>query len=158
MSCIFLLCFISCFLFSSNDNTLLRVLSELWPLNKAHLKYLPCPRNPFKFFHHYTIIFLITPCVHAKLVQSCWTLCNPMHCSLPGSSVRGILQAETLEWGAVPSSRESSWPRDWTRISYVYLQRQVDSLPLAPPGKSNTSLEDSYFHLSFQVYPIISEL
>ena len=81
-----------------------------------------------------------------------------MHCSLPGSSVHGILQAETLEWGAVPSSRESSWPREWTRISYVYLQWQVDSSPLAPPGKSNTSLEHSYFHLSFQVYPIISEL
>ena len=96
------------FFFSSDDNTLLRVLSESWPLNKAHLKYLPCPRNPFKFFHLYTIIFLITPCVHAKLLQSCWTLCEPMHCSLPGSSVHGILQAETLEWGALPSSRESS--------------------------------------------------
>ena len=38
--------------------------------------------------------------------QSCLTLCNPMDCSLPGSSVRGILQARMLEWVAMPSSRD----------------------------------------------------
>ena len=36
-------------------------------------------------------------CMHAKSLQSCPTLCNPMDCSLPGSSVHGILQARTLE-------------------------------------------------------------
>ena len=40
--------------------------------------------------------------------QSCPTLCDPMDCSPPGSSVPGILQARTLEWGAVSSSRGSS--------------------------------------------------
>ena len=54
-----------------------------------------------------------------KSIQLCSTLCDPMDCSLPGSSVHGILQARTLEWGAVPSPRGSSRPRDWTRISYV---------------------------------------
>ena len=44
----------------------------------------------------------------AKLSQSCPTLCDPMDCSLPGSTVRGILQARTLEWVAMPSSRGSS--------------------------------------------------
>ena len=44
---------------------------------------------------------------------------DPMECSPPGSSVHGILQARMLEWVAVPSSRWSSQPRDWTRISYV---------------------------------------
>ena len=39
--------------------------------------------------------------------------------SLPGSFVRGILQARILEWVAMPSSRESSRPRDQTHISYV---------------------------------------
>ena len=39
-------------------------------------------------------------CVCAKSLQSCPTLCNPMECSLPGSSVHGILQAKTLEWTA----------------------------------------------------------
>ena len=38
-------------------------------------------------------------------LQSCPTLCNPMDCSPPGSSARGILQARILEWVAVPSSR-----------------------------------------------------
>ena len=56
-------------------------------------------------------------------------------CSLPGSSVHGILQARTLEWVAVPSSRGSSQPRGQIRVSFVYLHWQVDSLPLAPPGK-----------------------
>ena len=36
-------------------------------------------------------------CVHAKLLQSCSTLCKPMDCSLPGSSVHGILQTRILE-------------------------------------------------------------
>ena len=40
--------------------------------------------------------------------QSRLTLCDPVHCSPPGSSVHGILQARILEWVAMPSSRESS--------------------------------------------------
>ena len=59
---------------------------------------------------------LITP-VHECMLQSCPTLCDPVDCSLPGSSVRGISQARILEWFAITSSRESSWPRDWTHIS-----------------------------------------
>ena len=39
--------------------------------------------------------------------------------SPPGSSVHGVLQARILEWVAMPSSRESSQPRDRTRVSYV---------------------------------------
>ena len=42
------------------------------------------------------------------VTQSCPTLCDPMDCSLPGSSVHGILQARILEWVVVPSSRVSS--------------------------------------------------
>ena len=44
----------------------------------------------------------------AKLLQSCLTLYDPLDCSPPGSSVHGILQARTLEWVAMPSSRGSS--------------------------------------------------
>ena len=47
------------------------------------------------------------------------TLCYPMDCSPPGFSVYGILQARILEWIAMPSSRGSSQPRDWTQISYI---------------------------------------
>ena len=46
------------------------------------------------------------------VTQSCLTLCDPVDCSPPGSSVHGILQARILEWAAMPSSRESSQPRD----------------------------------------------
>ena len=49
-------------------------------------------------------------------IQTCLTLCNPMGCSLPGSSVYGISQAGILEWVAISSSRRSLWSRDQTHI------------------------------------------
>ena len=58
-------------------------------------------------------------CMHAKSLQSCPTLCDPMDCSLLASSVHGISQARILEWVAVSYSRHSSQPRDRTYISYV---------------------------------------
>ena len=51
--------------------------------------------------------------------QSCPTLCNPMDCSPPGSSVHGILQARILEWIAIPFSRGSSHPRDRAWVSCI---------------------------------------
>ena len=49
-----------------------------------------------------------------------------MDCSLQGSSVPGILQARTLVWVAIFSSRESSWLRDWTRVTYIScIDRQI---------------------------------
>ena len=51
-------------------------------------------------------------CVHVQLLQSCLTLCDPVECNPPGSSVHGILQARILEWVAVLYSRGSSLPRD----------------------------------------------
>ena len=45
-----------------------------------------------------------------------WLFATPQ---TPGSMVHGILQARILEWVAMPSSKGSSWPRDWTRISYI---------------------------------------
>ena len=50
---------------------------------------------------------------------SCPTLCDPMDCSPPGSSVHGILQARRLKWVGIPFSRGSSWPRDQTRVSCI---------------------------------------
>ena len=60
-----------------------------------------------------------TLCVCVKLLQSCPTLCDPMDHSLPGSSVHEIFQAWILKWVAMTFSRGSSWPRDWTCISYL---------------------------------------
>ena len=45
----------------------------------------------------------------------CLTLCDPMNCSQPGSSVHGILQARIPEWVVILFSRGSSWTRDWVR-------------------------------------------
>ena len=59
------------------------------------------------------------PCVCAKLLQLCPTFCDPMDCSLSGTSVHGILQARILKWIAMPSSRGSSWPRDKILVCYV---------------------------------------
>ena len=53
-------------------------------------------------------------CIHAKSLQS---LCDPMDCSPPCSSVHRILQARILEWVAMLSSRGYSWTRNWTRVS-----------------------------------------
>ena len=54
-----------------------------------------------------------------KVTQSCPTLCYPMDCSLPVSSVHGILQARILEWVAIPFSRGSSQTRDRTQVSSI---------------------------------------
>ena len=70
--------------------------------------------------------------VHAQSLQLCPTLCNPMDCSLPASSVHGILQARILEWVAMPSSWGSSQPRDQTHGSSPALQ--ADSLLLSQQG------------------------
>ena len=69
-----------------------------------------------------------------SVAQSYLTLCNPMDCSPPGSSVHGILQARILEWVAIAFSRGSSWPRDWTHISIFGWQ--VESLPLHHLGRA----------------------
>ena len=51
--------------------------------------------------------------------QLCPTLCDSMDCSLPGSSIHGILQARILEWVAIPFSRGLPQPRDWTQVSCI---------------------------------------
>ena len=53
------------------------------------------------------------------MTQSCPTLCNPMDCSRPGSSIHGIFQARILEWVAVAFSKVSSQPRDWAPVSCI---------------------------------------
>ena len=64
-------------------------------ITKCTFIYISAP-NPFFQVFGYT---------HAKLLQSCPTLYDPMDCSPPGSSVQGILQARVLEWVAIASSK-----------------------------------------------------
>ena len=78
--------------------------------------------------------------VWSKVAQSCLTLCDPVDCSLPGSSIHGIFQARVLEWVAISFSRGSSPPRDWTWVSYIvgrhftlWATREVPSFSLCSP-------------------------
>ena len=60
-----------------------------------------------------------TTCLPTKSLQSCPTVCDPMDCSPPVSSVHGILQTRILEWVVMLSFRVSSQPRDWTPVSCI---------------------------------------
>ena len=71
-------------------------------------------------------------CLVAQLYS---TLCNPMECSPPGSSVHGILQARILEWVAVPSSTDLPNPRIEPRSPTL----QADSLLSEPLRKPKNS-------------------
>ena len=85
-----------------------------------------------------------------SVAQSCLSLCDPVDCSPPGSSVHGISQGRILEWVAFPSSRGSSPPRDQTQVSNVSchacmhaLAKSLQSCPTlcdptdsSPPGSS----------------------
>ena len=65
------------------------------------------------------LLFPPHACPCAQSLQSYLTFYDPMDCSPPGFSAHGILQARILEWVAMPSSRQSSQPRDQTHISCI---------------------------------------
>ena len=72
--------------------------------------------------------------------QLCLTLCDPIDCSPPGSSVHGISQARILEWVAISFSRGSSWP------SLLHLLHwQADALSLFHPGSPEPSYTKSSY-------------
>ena len=79
-----------------------------------------------------------------------------MDCDPLGFSVDGILQARTLEWVAMPSSRGSSWPRDITHVSYL-LHWQAGSWQLAPPGKPDFEISDCS-SIKLEKFQLISRL
>ena len=61
----------------------------------------------------------VCACLHAKSLQLCQILCDPLYCRWPGSSVHRIFQARTLEWVTIPSSRGSLQSGDQTHISGI---------------------------------------
>ena len=83
--------------------------------------------------------------VHAN-AQSCPTLCDPMDCSPPGSSVHWILQAKILGWVAFPSPGDLPNP-EIKPASPVPPALQVDSLPTEPSGKPTVALSN------FKIFP-----
>ena len=66
-----------------------------------------------------TLFMLSQKKMKVSVIQSSPTLCDPMDCSPPGSSVHGILQARILEWVAISFSRGSSCSRDQTRVFHI---------------------------------------
>ena len=64
------------------------------------------------------MVLCVCVCVCVCVSESCLSLWS-YGCSLPGSSVHGILQTKILEWVAISFSRESSLPRDWTQVSCI---------------------------------------
>ena len=87
---------------------------HLWTEIILRLNVIPIKISTVIFF-----FFFINREKESEVTQSCPTLCNPMDCSLPGSSVHGIFQSRVLEWVAVFFSRGSSQPSDWTWLSHI---------------------------------------
>ena len=77
------------------------------------------PMEPALAVHPQPSNICMHRCMCAKSLQLCPTLCNTMDCTLWGSSVHGIPQARILKWIAMTSSRGSSQPRGWTKISLM---------------------------------------
>ena len=74
-------------------------------------------------------------CMRAKSLPAGPTLCDPMDCSPPSSSVHGISQAKMLKWVAMPSSRGIFLSQGLNLCFLCLLHRQAGSLAPAPPGK-----------------------
>ena len=85
------------------------------PRDQTQVSYVSCISRQVLYHEGHLRSRVGFFCRQAKLLQSYRTLCDPTDCSLPGSSVHGILQVRILEWVAVPFSRGSSQ----TRVSYV---------------------------------------
>ena len=80
----------------------------------------------FFFFFFFFNSSIVWHCVYTPLLggvvqflSHVWLFCEPTNCSLPGSSVHGILQARILEWVGISYSRISSGHRDWTCVSCI---------------------------------------
>ena len=104
--------------------------------------------------YYRTMIFKRVWKKESEVAQSCLTLCDPMDCSLPGSSVHGVFQATVLEWAAISFSRGSSRPKGRRsglpfpspgdlpdpRVESVSPTLQADALLSEPPGKPYVSV------------------
>ena len=111
-----------------------KVLTHKIPSTLIHLFEKKNGKLIIHMFDYFLKMYSVDPCLlqmgrdiwfplacsesESEVVQSCPSLCDPIDCSPSGSSVHGIFQARILEWVAMPSSRRSSHPRDWTQVSH----------------------------------------
>ena len=94
---------------SGHAGRLQSVFEKVGTLNSARQFYIPALAFTKYDLNQWT----------SEVAQSCPTLCDPMDCSLPVSSICGIFQPRVLEWVAISFSKDSSWPRDWTQVSQI---------------------------------------
>ena len=85
--------------------------AEIYSVLEAYLSKRKCIFNSCS-----VQVWFLGACT-LKLFQSCLTLCDPMDCSPPGSSVHGTLRARTLEWVSTPSSKGPSLSTRWTQVA-----------------------------------------
>ena len=101
------------------------------------------------------IFYFFLFCLHAKSLQSCPTLCYPMDCSPPYSSVHGILQARILEWVAMLSSR-GIFPTQGSNLSLLCLLHwQAGSLPPVPPREAQNKFVPYYSAICFLHWDVL---
>ena len=80
----------------------------------------------------------------SEVAQSCPPLCDPMDCSLPGSSLHGILQARVLEWVAI-FLLQGIFPNPGIEPRSPAFQ--ADALTSKPPGTIHKNGSDGKFHI-----------
>ena len=75
-------------------------------IKKTKLNYKQLSNLQVRVYICVCVCVCVYAATAAKSLQSCLTLCNPIDCSFPGSSVHGVFQARVLEWGAIAFSDE----------------------------------------------------
>ena len=110
---------------------ILNLLQQIFPMQESNYSLLHCRQILHQLSYQGSPVHIVRPeilplssippflshCTYSEVAQSCLTLCNPVDCSLPCSSVHGIFQARVLEWVAISFFRGSSQPRDGTCVS-----------------------------------------
>ena len=87
-----------------------------------------------------------------EVAQSCLTLCHPMDCSLPGSSIHGIFQARVLEWVAIAFSIRKLII---LKLTYQYINHKylINNIELANFSTASTSSDNTGYDVSGQKSP-----
>ena len=117
---------------------------DKWPVTSLELAILlvTCPYQDIegqadKLIWQSFLDSLLFYYICAQSLQSCPTLCDPMDHGPPGSSVRGILQARTLEWVAISFSSDKVWSewREWSEVAQS-CPTLCDPMDCSLPGSS----------------------
>ena len=97
---------------------------------------------------------------HAQSLSCVQLFCDPMDCSLPGSSVYGIPQARLLAWVAISPTRGSSWFRDQTHVSSIscIAGRFFTAGPTGKPYPTFTDFSKKAYHFGYTLNSLSSDL